>query len=72
MKVIQLEKTWAVIEENRECKDLYFLRLKKYSTKNGSENYAFDSKRVRHATLDEIEELLNDPNFALIKIEESQ
>lgn len=73
MRIIQLEKTMEVVLENIKVDDMYFIKLTKYKTKNGSENYNFNfnSKRVKTITFEEIEKYLNDPDFALIRIEES-
>lgn len=70
MKIIQLEKTIETITsmDVKDYSNVYFLKLKEYKMKAGTDNYRIDSKRLDHVMTRDLEEYINDPEIILVKI----
>lgn len=69
MRIVQLDKTIDTVLANLKNEDVYFLRLTKFRTKSGSNNYNFTSRRVKTVAIGTMDQYINDPDIALIKVE---
>lgn len=72
MKIIQLDKTMDNLVANIGDGNTYFLMLKKSKTAAGTDNHVFRSKRLISVPFVELEKCLNDPEYALVKIEDEE
>lgn len=71
MKIIQLDKSMETIQklDVTEYDKVYFLALKIYKSKKGTDNYTFNSKRLDYLMFRDIDYYLNDSEYILIRIE---
>lgn len=74
MKIVQLDKSLETIKslEMNEYNKIYFLALVTSKSRSGSDNYVFRSKRLDYLMLNELKSYLNDPAYALVKIEKEE
>ena len=74
MKIVQLDKSLETIKslEMNEYNKIYFLALVTSKSRSGSDNYVFRSKRLDYLMFNELKSYLNDPAYALVKIEKEE
>lgn len=68
MHIIQLCKDFKTVSLYHAETDVYFLRLTKFKSKNGSQNHQFNSKRLIDTPIGKINEYIDDPDVVLIQV----